>query len=81
MTYILSNNNYKVYELEMFGADYVWILQDQQTNWWHNINNSSTTSDCISSKLSKSIEGVILVGDFNNRVSENQTSISGLVST
>lgn len=62
----------EVYRLGMYGDDYVWILQDRQEMWW----NSRT--ECTSSELYKSVEGLILVSDYNV-LTDNNTSISGLV--
>lgn len=57
----------EVYNLGMYGPDYVWILQDRQEIWWN------VTTEC-----SKAVEGIILVSDYNV-VAENSSSISGLV--
>ncbi|EFA01604.1 gamma-aminobutyric acid type B receptor subunit 2 [Tribolium castaneum] len=61
----------EIYNLGMYGPDYVWILQDRQEVWWN------VTTHCVSLELSKSVEGIILVSDYNI-VGENNTSISGL---
>ncbi|RZB39861.1 gamma-aminobutyric acid type B receptor subunit 2, partial [Asbolus verrucosus] len=61
----------EIYRLGMYGADYVWILQDRQEIWWN------SPKECSSAQLNKSVNGLILVSD-HNVVTDNGTSISGL---
>lgn len=44
----------------MYGNEYVWILENHATIWW----NTTTVGGCKSSDLKESVEGVIMVGDF-----------------
>lgn len=61
-----------MYHLEMYGKDYVWILQDQAIMWWKD------TQECNSLFLQEAVEGLIVVSDYNF-LADNQTAISGLV--
>lgn len=57
----------------MYGAEYVWILQEPQLALWN------ITNDCNKNNIKKAKEGVILVSNYDVIV-DNVTSISGLVS-
>ncbi|XP_030767211.1 gamma-aminobutyric acid type B receptor subunit 2 [Sitophilus oryzae] len=48
-----------IYELNMYGNEYVWILERQEDKWWEG------TSGCSQVKLKQATEGVITVGDFD----------------
>ncbi|KAK4887533.1 hypothetical protein RN001_003804 [Aquatica leii] len=61
----------EVYNLKMYGMDYVWILQDQTALWWKN------PKECQDEFLRQSVEGLILVSDYNY-LSNNETAISGI---
>ncbi|KAB0798802.1 hypothetical protein PPYR_06682 [Photinus pyralis] len=61
----------EVYNLKMYGKDYVWILQDQNGIWWEN------SKECNTEALRKAVEGVVLVSDYNY-LSHNETAISGI---
>lgn len=44
----------------MFGAEYVWIIENRDVEWWQQM-----VSDCNQSQLREAVEGIILVGDFD----------------
>lgn len=68
------NSHYsQVYELQMYGPDYVWILPDHSTPWWN------ATGECSNDNLARATEGLILVS-HHDRLLKNETSISGMVS-
>ena len=59
----------------MFGADYIWILQENlDCPWWLEL-----TSDCSQKDLIEAVESVLVVKSFNKIVG-SAASISGLVS-
>lgn len=47
----------------MYGNEYVWILENHATIWW----NTTTVGGCKISDLKESVEGVIMIGDFEFR--------------
>lgn len=57
----------------MFGADYIWILQENLGGpWWRN------ATECSQKDLIAAVESVLVVKSFNKIVG-NDVSISGLV--
>lgn len=61
----------------MYGADYVWILQNFHNESWWNMDEDQQ-SDCSLKQLHSAIENVIMVSSYNHIVGDEQ-SISGLV--
>lgn len=61
----------------MYGADYVWILQESENKSWWDIEEKN---DCSLKHLHAAIENVIIVSSFNHIVGDEK-SISGLVRT
>lgn len=60
----------------MFGADYVWILQESENeSWWNDYDDH----DCVRKHLHEAVENVFIVSSYNHIVGEEK-SISGLVS-
>lgn len=60
----------------MYGADYVWILQESEESnksWW-----DVEKTDCFAKHLHAAIENVIIVSSYNHIVGDEK-SISGLV--
>jgi hypothetical protein len=67
----------KAHRLGMFGADYVWILQESENeSWW---NGYDDQHDCAYKHLHEAIENVFIVSSYNHIVGEEK-STSGLVS-
>ena len=61
----------------MFGADYVWILQEYENeSWWS--DSDYEQHDCTLNILHEAIENVFIVSSYNHIVGEEK-SISGLV--
>ncbi|CAH0561231.1 unnamed protein product [Brassicogethes aeneus] len=60
-----------IYEMNMFGHEYVWILQDRNEVWWR------SNQECSQVYLEKATEGIIIVSDFSNMY-QNEYAISGL---
>ncbi|ERL93353.1 hypothetical protein D910_10645 [Dendroctonus ponderosae] len=56
----LSDLPLKAHELGMFGAEYVWIIENRDVAWWEQM-----VSGCSQSQLREAVEGIILVGDFD----------------
>nr|XP_022908051.1 gamma-aminobutyric acid type B receptor subunit 2 [Onthophagus taurus]XP_022908052.1 gamma-aminobutyric acid type B receptor subunit 2 [Onthophagus taurus] len=61
----------EIFELKMFGSDYVWLLQEPDDYWWDN------PIYCPKKIVMEVIEGFIFISDYSF-LSENVTSISGL---
>lgn len=60
----------------MFGADYVWILQESESESWWDVEKQDQ-EDCSSKNLYAAIENVIFVSSFNHMFDDK--SISGMV--
>lgn len=60
----------------MYGADYVWILQESQNKSWWDVEEQY---DCSIKHLHAAVENVIIVSSLNHIVGDEK-SISGLVS-
>ncbi|GJQ84523.1 GABA-B-R3 [Trypoxylus dichotomus] len=61
----------EVYYMDMYGTDYVWILNEPNYIWWDHY------FDCDGSILKKVMESFIIIGDYNV-MAKNETSPSGL---
>lgn len=65
----------------MYGADYVWILQESENkSWWneYEYDYEKQQFDCSFKHLHEAVENVFIISSYNHIVGEEK-SISGLV--